>query len=74
MPRSTRYNSVSIGDVHEYIEAMNPGAFDFIAPSYRISEIISVVDGAYRCYRLKQKDESVLYHPTEELCRAASPY
>ena len=65
--------SSMLADVHEYIEAMNLGAFDFIAPPYRSSEIISVVDGAYRRYRLKRKDESVLYHQTEELCKAASP-
>ena len=65
--------SSMLGDVHEYIEAMNLGAFDFIASPYRSSEIISVVDGAYRRYRLKRKDEGVLYHQTEELCKAASP-
>ena len=65
--------SSMLGDVHEYIEAMNLGAFDFIAPRYRSSEIISVVHGAYRRYRLKRKDEGVLYHHTEELCKAASP-
>ena len=65
--------SSMLGDVHEYIEAMNLGTFDFIAPPYRSSEIISVVHGAYRRYRLKRKDEDVLYHQTEELCKAASP-
>ena len=65
--------SSMLGGVHEYIEAMNLGAFDFIAFPYRSSEIISVVHGAYRRYRLKRKDEGVLYHQTEELCKAASP-
>ena len=57
--------SSMLGDVHEYIEAMNLGAFDFIASPYRSSEIISVVDGAYWRYRLKRKDEGVLHHQTE---------
>jgi DNA-binding NtrC family response regulator len=57
--------SSMLGDVHEYIEAMNLGVFDFIAPPYRSSEIISVVDGAYRRYGLKRKDEGVLHHQTE---------
>jgi DNA-binding NtrC family response regulator len=65
--------SSMLGDVHEYIEAMNLGAFDFIALPYRSSEIISVVGGAFRRCRLKRKDEGVLYHQTEELCKAASP-
>ena len=41
--------------------------------AYRSSEIISVVDGAYRRYQLKRKDEGVLYHQTGELYQAASP-
>ena len=65
--------SSMLGDVHEYSEAMNLGAFDFIAHPYRSSEIISVVHGAYRRYRLKRKDEGVLCHQTEELRKAASP-
>ena len=65
--------SSMLGDVHEYIEAMNLGAFTFIAPPYRSSEIISVVDGAHRRYRLKRKDEGILYQQTEELRKAASP-
>ena len=47
--------SSMLEDVHEYIEAMSLGAFDFIAPRYRSSEIISVVHGAYRRYRLNGK-------------------
>ena len=59
--------SSMLADVDEYIEAMNLGAFDFIAPPYRGTEIISVVDSASKRYRLKRKDEPVLYNQTEEL-------
>jgi DNA-binding NtrC family response regulator len=62
--------SSMLGDVHEYIEAMNLGAFDFVAPPYRSSEIVSIVDGAYRRYRLRRKDEAGLFDQTEELCKA----
>ena len=65
--------SSMLEDVHEHIEAMNLGAFDFIASPYRSSEIISVVDGAYKRYRLKRKDEGALHHQTQELCKAANP-
>jgi DNA-binding NtrC family response regulator len=51
-----------LGDVREYIEAMNLGAFDFIAPPYRGTEILSVVDHAYQRYRLKRKDEANPLH------------
>jgi FixJ family two-component response regulator len=61
---------VDVRDVHEYIEAMNLGAFDFVAPPYRSSEIVSIVDGAYRRYRLRRKDEAGLFDQTEELCKA----
>jgi FixJ family two-component response regulator len=56
-----------LADVDEYIEAMNLGAFDFIAPPYRGTEIISVVDSASKRYRLKRKDDPVLYNQTQEL-------
>jgi len=59
--------SSMLGDVDEYIEAMNLGAFDFISPPYRSTEIASVVDSASRRYRLKRKDEAILYDQTEEL-------
>ena len=59
--------SSMLGDVDEYIEAMNLGAFDFIAPPYRGTEIISVVDSASKRYRLKRKDETIPYIPAEEL-------
>jgi len=62
--------SSMLGDVHEYIEAMNLGAFDFVAPPYRSSEIASIVDGAYSRYRLRRKDEAGLFDQTEELCKA----
>ena len=64
--------SSMLGDVHEYIEAMNLGTFDFIAPPYRSSEVISVVDGAYRRYQLKRKDEAGFFDQTEECARPAS--
>jgi len=54
-------------DVDEYIEAMNLGAFDFIAPPYRGTEIISVVDSASKRYRLKRKDGTIPYIPADEL-------
>jgi DNA-binding NtrC family response regulator len=53
--------SSMLGDVDEYVEAMNLGAFDFIAPPYRSTEIVCVVDGACKRYRLKRKDETILY-------------
>jgi DNA-binding NtrC family response regulator len=59
--------SSRLADVDEYIEAMNLGAFDFIAPPYRGTEIISVVDSASKRYRLKRKDETMPYIPAEEL-------
>ena len=66
--------SSMLGDVHEYIEAMNLGAFDFIAPPYRSTEIVSFIEGACRRYRLKRKDEGALHdETTEEWCKAANP-
>ncbi len=62
--------SSMLGDVYEYIEAMNLGAFDFVAPPYRSSEIVSIVDGAYRRYRVRRKDEAGLFDQTAELCKA----
>jgi DNA-binding NtrC family response regulator len=59
--------SSKLGDVEEYIEAMNLGAFDFIAPPYRDTDVVSVVDSACDRYRLKRKDESFLYVQTGEL-------
>jgi DNA-binding NtrC family response regulator len=59
--------SSMLGAVDEYIEAMNLGAFDFIAPPYRTTEIVSVVDGACKRYRLKRKDEGILDDQPEEL-------
>ena len=59
--------SSKLGDVEEYIEAMNLGAFDFIAPPYRDTDVVSVVDSACDRYRLKRKDESFLYIRTGEL-------
>ena len=56
--------SSKLGDVEEYIEAMNLGAFDFIAPPYRDTDVVSVVDSACDRYRLKWKDESFLYVQT----------
>lgn len=53
--------------VEEYIEAMNLGAFDFITPPYRATQIISVVNGASQRYRLRLEDESLTYIPSEEL-------
>ena len=58
--------SSKLGDVEEYIEAMNLGAFDFIAPPYRGTDVVSVVDSACDRYRLKRKDESFLYIQTRE--------
>ncbi|MCU1300208.1 MAG: two component, sigma54 specific, transcriptional regulator, Fis family [Candidatus Sulfotelmatobacter sp.] len=59
--------SSMLGDVDEYIEAMNLGAFDFVAPPYRRPEIVTVVDSASRRYRLKRKDEAIPYDQTEVL-------
>ena len=56
--------SSRLADVDEYIEAMNLGAFDFIAPPYRDADVISVIDSACDRYRLKRKDESFLYIQT----------
>ena len=53
--------SSKLGDVEEYIEAMNLGAFDFIAPPYRGNDVVSVVDSACDRYRLRRKDESFVY-------------
>jgi len=58
--------SSKLGDVDQYIEAMNLGAFDFIAPPYRDADVISVIDSACDRYRLKRKDESFLYIQTGE--------
>lgn len=52
--------SSKLGDVEEYIEAMNLGAFDFIAPPYRGTDVVSVVDSACDRYRLRRQDESFL--------------
>jgi DNA-binding NtrC family response regulator len=59
--------SSMLGDVDEYIEAMNLGAFNFIAPPYRSTEIVSVVDGACKRYRLKRKEEAGLFDPAQVL-------
>jgi DNA-binding NtrC family response regulator len=59
--------SSMLEDVDEYIEAMNLGAFDFIAPPYHGAEIVSVVDSASKRYRLKRGDETILYNQAEPL-------
>ena len=56
--------SSMLANVDEYIEAMNLGAFDFIAPPYHGAEIVSVVDSASKRYRLKRKDEPILSSQT----------
>ena len=63
-PESQVVVASKLGDVDEYIEAMNLGAFDFIAPPYRDADVISVIDSACDRYRLKRKDESFLYIQT----------
>jgi DNA-binding NtrC family response regulator len=65
-PESQVVVASKLGDVDEYIEAMNLGAFDFIAPPYRDADVISVIDSACDRYRLKRKDESFLYIHTGE--------
>jgi len=59
--------SSMLRDVEEYIEAMNLGAFDFITPPYRATQIISVVNGASKRYRLRLEDETLTYIPPEAL-------
>ena len=72
-PESQVVVSSKLGGVDEYIEAMNLGAFDFIAPPYRDADVISVTDGACDRYRLKRKDESFLYIQTGESPQGGGP-
>jgi DNA-binding NtrC family response regulator len=47
-----------------YLEAMQLGAFDFIAPPYRDAAVRSIVNGVYLGYCLKNKETR--YHCHEE--------
>ncbi len=42
-----------LGEMEEYLEAMQLGAFDFIAPPYRHSELESIVNSARQHYLSK---------------------
>jgi DNA-binding NtrC family response regulator len=53
--------SSMLRDLDEYIEAINLGAFDFVAPPYRGADIVSIVDSACERYRLKRNDDTMFY-------------
>jgi two-component system, NtrC family, response regulator PilR len=57
--------SSQLGELEEYLEAMNLGAFDFIAPPYRVADILSIIDSACQHYRLKIKAETMAHNSSE---------
>lgn len=57
--------SSQLGELKEYLEAMNLGAFDFIAPPYRVADILSIIDSACQHYRLKIKAETMDHNLSE---------
>ena len=47
------------GELEEYLEAMQLGAFDFIVPPYRPAEIVSIVYGTWRDFRKNGGDNTL---------------
>jgi DNA-binding NtrC family response regulator len=58
-----------LGELDQYLEAMQLGAFDFIAPPYRRGEVEFIVDSVRKNYLLKRMGGTHPYIQAGAVCR-----